>query len=250
MRDLFDRELFTVEVALHELLVGFDDGVEQLRVVLADLRLQLCGDLGRFALALALRARVRAHVQEVDDAGQLVLRTDRQMNRDAMLGELFLQRAEDAEEVRALAVEHVHKEHAREVAVGRALPVARCLHLDAHDPADNEEGTLDDADRGHRVTDEAGVARRVDQIDLAVMPLQMADRRGERHLSSLLVLVPVGDCGAGLDRAEPVRRAGLKEHRFDERRLSGTAVSDDGDVANLPRLVGHASSCSLAWFPG
>ena len=36
---------------------------------------------------------------------------------------------------------------------------------------------------------------------------------------------------------EPVRRARLEQHRLDERGLARPAVPDDGDVADLPRLV-------------
>ena len=64
-----------------------------------------------------------------------------------------------------------------------------------------------------------------------------AERRGERHPAPLLVLVPVGDRRAGLDGAEPVRRAGLEEHRLDERGLPRPAMADDGDVADLAGLL-------------
>ena len=42
-----------------------------------------------------------------------------------------------------------------------------------------------------------------------------------------------------LDRAEPVDRAGLEEHRLDERGLPRSAVAGDGDVADLSGLGGH-----------
>ena len=89
---------------------------------------------------------------------------------------------------------------------------------------------------------EAGVAGRVDQVELAALPVEVRERRGQRHLAAVLVLVPVGDRRAGLDRAEPVRRLGLEEQRLDERRLARPAVADDGDVADLPGLDGHRGS--------
>ena len=70
---------------------------------------------------------------------------------------------------------------------------------------------------------------------------------GERHLPPLLVLVPVGDGRARLDGAEAVDRARLEEHRLDERGLARPAVADDGDVADLPGLLGHSSLLSDAW---
>jgi hypothetical protein len=51
-------------------------------------------------------------VQQVDDAGHLVLGPDRQLDRDAAVRELRANGLEDAEEVRALAVEHVDEDDA------------------------------------------------------------------------------------------------------------------------------------------
>ena len=107
MCDLVVRELLPVEVALHQRLVRLDDRVEQLLAVLGDLALQLGGNLAGGAFPFALRARVRLHVQEVDDAGHFVLGADRQVHRNAAVGELVAQRLEGAKEFGPLAVEHV-----------------------------------------------------------------------------------------------------------------------------------------------
>ena len=239
LRNFLGPELLAVEVALHQTLVGLDDRVEELLAVLVHLRLHLRGDLARAAFALAAWIHVRLHVEEVDDALQLVLRADRDVHRDAFVGQLLPHRVEHAEEVCALAVEHVHEEDAREPGFFGTRPVTRCLHLDAHHGADAEERAFDDAQRCNRVALEAGVAGCVDQVDLASLPLEVTDGRRERHLAPLLVIVPVADRGARLDRAQPVRRLGLEEQRLDERGLSRPTVSDDGDVADLARLDCH-----------
>src|SRR5207244_9616298 len=82
-----------------------------------------------------------------------------------------------------------------------------------------------------------GVARRVDQVDLAALTLEMRERSGERHLPALLVLVPVADRRSRFDGAETVDRACLEEHRLEEGGLTRPAMSDDGDVADLPGLL-------------
>ena len=107
-------------------------------------------------------------------------------------------------------------------------------------PRDDDERALDDVERRDRVRLEAGVAGRVDQVDLASLPLEEGERGGQRHLALLLVLVPVGDRAAGLDGAEAVDLAGLEEHRLDQRGLARPAMADDGDVADLPRLLWHS----------
>jgi hypothetical protein len=201
----------------------------------------------RAALAVALRAHVGLHVQQVDDPAELVLAADRQVHCDAAVRELALELAERAREVGALAVEHVHEEDAREAELLGAAPHPAGLHLDAHDTAEHDQGALDDAQRRDRVALEAGVPGRVDQVHLEPVALEVAERRRERHLPALLVLVPVGHRRSGLDRSEPVRRLRLEEHRLDERGLSGSAVADDGDVANLLGLERHADSILLGF---
>ena len=190
-------------------------------------------DLDRRGLLRALGARVGLQVQEVDDAGQLVLDADRQADGDAACRELFLELPERAVEVGALTVEHVHEDDAREAARLRALPDPPRADLHAHDGAHDDERPVRHGQARDRVALEAGVAGRVDEVDLPLLPLGVRERGGQRHLAPLLVLVPVGDGVAGLDGAQPVRRAGLEEHRLHERRLSRPAMADDGDVADL-----------------
>src|SRR5581483_471951 len=83
------------------------------------------------------------------------------------------------------------------------------------------------------------VPGRVDEVDLAALPVEVEERAGERHRAPVLVLVPVGDRAALLDRAEPRRLSRLEEQRLHERGLPDPAVTDDGDVADLPGLEGR-----------
>jgi len=157
---------------------------------------------------------VGLHVDEVDDAGDVVLGADRDLRRDDVRAEGLLAGLQRAEEVGALAVEHVHEDHPREVELLGACPQAARGDLDAHDGVDDEDGRLADAHRAEGVGDEAGLARGVEQVDLALVPFEGAERRGDRHLAGLLVGLGVRDRRAVEDRAEPVRRTGLEEQRL------------------------------------
>ncbi len=96
---------------------------------------------------------------------------------------------------------------------------------------------------------EARIAGDVEQVDLAALPGGVREGERDRHPALLLVLVPVADRRARLDRAEPVHLSGLVEQGLDERGLAGTAVSDDGDVADLSGL-GQAMVSSSGWDSG
>ena len=216
VRDLLDAELLALEVLLHQRLVRLDDLVEQLLAVLLHELRHLVGDRAGLVLPAAVGARVGAHVQDVDDPGEIVLAADRQMHGDAALGELLLQLAEGAEEVGALAVEHVDEDDAREPELLGALPDAARADLDAHHAADEHERALDDAQRRPRLALEARIARDVDEVQLAVLPVGVRERERDRHPPPLLVVVPVRHRRAGVDRAEAVELARLVEHRLDE----------------------------------
>src|SRR5262245_64997853 len=93
------------------------------------------------------------------------------MDGDAARRELLAQAFERPEEVRALAVEHVHDNDSREVVLLCSGPGARRLHLDAHNGADDNECAFDDPQRGDHVALEAGIPRGVDQLHLPPLPL-------------------------------------------------------------------------------
>ncbi len=249
--DVVRIELLALEVALHQRLVDLHHLVEQLLAVLLRELDHRFGDRDGVGLLLPVGDRVRAHVEDVDDSGQLVLRADRDVHGDALRGELVLDLAQRAEEVGALTVEHVHDEHAREAQLLGELLHAGRPHLEPHHAGDDDQCSLDDAERAARLTLEGRVTGTVDEVDLPPLPLGVGERQRDRELALLLVLVRVRDGRAGLDRPEAVDLAGLEEERLDEGRLARPAVTDDSDVADLPGLgCSHLRAFLLVpWVP-
>jgi hypothetical protein len=112
-----------------------------------------------------------------------------------------------------------------------SLPEALGVDLDAHHRVDHDHGGVGDPKRGDGVGDEARLAGRVDQVDLATVVPERCDRGADRHLALLLVSLEVGHCGAVLDLPEPVDHPGLEQHRLVQRGLAAAAVADQRDVA-------------------
>jgi hypothetical protein len=188
--DLVVRDLVALQVALHQRLGVLRDLVHQLLAVLLGGVGELVRDrdLGAVALGVVL---VGLHVDEVDEAGELVLGADRDLRGDDVRPEGLLQRVERPEEVRPLTVEHVHVDEPGDVELLRAFPQAARGDLDAQDAVDHEDRGLGDAERSEGVGDETRLAGGVDQVDLRVAPLERCERRGDRHAAGLLVLVGV-----------------------------------------------------------
>ena len=193
----------------------------------------------RLALALALRARVRAHVQQVDDAGQLVLAADRDVDGDAARRRAAPGAASSARKKSARSRSSMFTKTTRASPSSSAQLPRRGPSRPRRPSRALTTTSAPSTTRSAAIASpwKPGSPGRVDQVDLAPLPLARHERRAERHLPRCCSsVVPVGDGGARLDRAEPVDLARLEEHRLDERRLARPAVADDGDVADLPGL--------------
>jgi hypothetical protein len=160
-----------LQVVLHQLVGVLGDLVHELVAVLLGLLAQVVGDLDLLGVVLGVAlVFVRLHVDEVDDATDLVLRADRDLGGHGVRAEGLLELVEAAEEVGSLAVEHVHEDEAGQPELRGALPEALGADLDAHHAVDDENRALAYPQGGHGVGQEAGLAGRVDQVDLAVLP--------------------------------------------------------------------------------
>ena len=238
-RDLVRVELLAFEVALHEPLVRLDDGVEELLAVLGrDVR-HLVRDRARLALLRALGARVRAHVQDVDDAGQLVLDADRDVHGDA------LRARAGSEAARAFGRSRRARGRAcsrRRRARGRApRRASRRATVPTSTPITPDTVTsIPSTTRAAVRSSPWKLGSPGTSIRLSFRSCQVACVSDIAIESCRLCSSSsaVRDRRAGLDRAEPVHRARLEEERLDERRLPRPAVADDGDVADLGGL-GH-----------
>ena len=91
--------------------------------------------------------------------GERGLLADRELQRRDARAEQLLQLVERALERRALAVELVDEDRARDAALLGELPRDLGLHLDAFDRGHDEQREVGGLERGGDVADEVGVAR-------------------------------------------------------------------------------------------
>ena len=135
----------------------------------------------------------RGVVQQLDDARQRGLFADRELQRRDAGAELLLELVERALERRALAVELVDEDRARDAALLGELPRDLGLHLDAFDRGHDEQREVGGLERGGDVADEVGVARRVEQVDLVAVELERRERERHRDAPALLLGIEVAD---------------------------------------------------------
>src|SRR5581483_7879671 len=223
------------ELPHHEVVVGDDDALDQRVVDRVLLDRHVVGDRALARTTGGVVVRDRDVLEAVDNAAELRLLADGELERCDTGAEAFLQLVERAVERRALTVELVDEDRARQTEVLRHAPRDLGLHLDALDGRDDEHREVDGAQRGRDVADEVRVPGRVDEVDLVAVDLERRERHRQRDVPALLLGVEVRDGVAVLDPPHPVDRSRAEEQRLGQRRLPRTAVADERHVADLGR---------------
>ena len=109
--------------------------------------------------------------------------------------------------------------------------------FDAGDGVDDHERGVGDAQRRARIAQEIRHPRRVDEVDLVLVPLDVGEAAGERVLPGDFLFVVIRDRRPVVHTAESVDRAGVEEQRGDQLRLAGAAMTDEGDISDVGSIV-------------
>ena len=240
-RGLADRRLQRVRGHLRFL----EQQLEQLVVVVGDLLQQVfaarrrrvgevLGDLDLFLfLAEIVLVDDRLHRDQVDDALEVSLRADRQLDRHRVCSQAVDHRLHALLEVGADAVHLVDVGDPRDVVLVGLAPDGLGLGLDAGDRVEQRDRAVEHAQRALHLDGEVDVAGGVDDVDPVALPLRGGGGRGDRDAPLLLLLHPVHHGGALVDLADLVGATGVVEDALGRRRLTGVDVRHDPDVAGV-----------------
>ena len=176
------------------------------------------------------------HLDQVDDADEVALRTDRELQDQRRRTEALADGLDAEVEGRARAVELVDEAHARDAVLVGLAPDGLGLRLNAGDTVEHGDRTVEHTQGTLDLDGEVDVAGRVDDVDLVVLP--PAGRRGrrDRDAALLLLLHPVHRGAAIVDFADLVVDAGVEQDALGRRRLAGIDVRHDADVADASQV--------------
>ncbi len=244
--DLLGGELLAAEVLLQQRVVGLCDGLEQLLAVLLDLVDHVCRDL--FDLVLGAHGHVAlgvagphesALVDEVDDADEVVLGSDGQLQHERLRLQTADDRVDGEVEVSTQLVHLVDEADAGDVVLVGLTPHGLRLGLHALLAVEDGDGTVEHAERALHLDREVDVPGGVDDVDLVALPEARHRSGGDRDAALLLLLHPVGGGSAVVRLADLVVDARVEQDALGRRRLAGIDVRHDADVADLLEVGEH-----------
>ncbi len=162
------------------------------------------GDLAFFPFSVAVeRIGIRLHAHQIHDALEVLLRADRQMNRNRRAPEERLHAFESAFETRALAVQLIDKDGPRQFEFFGERPDLLRLYFDAGHAIHDDQRRVGRHHRRLRVVEENIETRRIQQVDLLLLPLGGRDAGGNRDLALDLLIVEIRDGVAFIHAQQP-----------------------------------------------
>ena len=212
--DLVVAEGAGLEELLHQLLVVLGDHLDQRFAGGVDGGGHLAGNraFGELAALVGLEEKGLPR-NEVDDAAEVLLFADRQLNGNDGAIARFVQRRQRSLQAGAFAVQAVDDDEAWQGELLGRGPDFFGLHHHAADRIDDDQRGVRDVKRGGGVGEEIPHPGRVDQVDLVFVPLGVGEAGRERVLAGDFFFVVVGDGRAIVDLAEAIHHAGIGEHR-------------------------------------
>ena len=232
--EVVGRDGLLGQVLLHDDVVEVRDHVDQLVTGVLGLGRQVGGDVeGLPLLAHVARPDEGLLLEQVDDALELGLGPDGQLNDGRERVEAVADHGHGALEVGADAVHLVDEADARDVVLVGLAPDRLGLGLDAGHGVEDGHGAVEDAQGPLHLDGEVDVARGVDDVDPVVAPAAGGGGRGDRDAALLLLDHPVHGGGAFVHLTDLVVAAGVVEDALGRGGLARVDVGHDPDVAGL-----------------
>ena len=254
---LGNSQLFALEVLLHQLFAGFSNGLHELCAVLFGLFLQVCGDRldfvlgthGHVTLGVAAPGEC-THFEEVDDALEFALGTDRQLQNQRLGTQAVDDRVYGEVEVRTQLVHLVDEADTRHVVLIGLAPDGLGLRFNAFLAVENSDGAVEDAEGPLNLDSEVNVTRGVDDVDLVVVPVTRGSCGGNGDTPLLLLCHPVHRGRTVVGLTDLVIDTCVEQDALGCSRLAGIDVGHDADVADLVQVGKHVQchGFSLFWF--
>ena len=173
----------------------------------------------------------RLHVDQVDDALELVFLADGKLNRDGLGTEALADGIDGMLEIGTHLVNLVDETNSRDAVLIGLAPDFFRLRLHAVHRVKHRDRAVEHAQRTFDFRREIDVAGRINNIDANVAPGAGRGRGRNRNAALLLLLHPVHGGSAFVHLSDAVRLSGIKQDALRRSGLTGIDVGHDADVS-------------------
>ncbi len=237
-QDVVHGKRALLEELLHVRIVAFGHDFDQDFMRLLRLFGLICRDFRLFPLAVAIRRiEERLHPNQVDNALELALAADRQMDRYRRTPEKLLYARQRPLKIGAFPIQLINHHRARQLELRRKGPDLLGLHFDSRYSVHQYQGGIGGHQRSPRIVDEDVVAGSVQNVDLVLFPLGHGNGGRDRDFALDLLLVKICDRVALIDSEKAIGSSGGEKQRGSERGLAGIAVAHYTNVPDIFAFV-------------
>src|SRR5690606_28371943 len=247
--ELFVRRHRAFEVSFHGSFVDFHSQLDELFAVFFSLILEVLRNFtnGRSCADRAIPGQ-SLHFDQVDDAFELVFSADRQLNRKCYCAKTRTDHFYATVEIGTDLVHLVDEDHTRDVVLFSLTPHGFGLRLNASVGVEQCNCAVENAERTFNFNREVNVARRVDDVEAALLAILTLPERGrgsgrDGDTAFLLLLHPVHGRRTIVGFADLMVLTGIEQNALGHRRLTGVDVSHDTEIAVVFDFIfaGHNS---------
>ena len=225
--------LFAVEECGQNFVVEFDGGFNQLLAIF----LRLFDKVGRDIDGLELGTerfvvpKIGLHDHEIDHADEIAFFADRKLDRDRLCAETLHDVIEALVEVGPGLIHLVGENDARNLVLVALTPDGFGLRFNALVAVENDNGTVEHAQRTLDFNREVNVAGSIDDVQALLVPVSCRRSRRNGDATLLLLLHPIHRRGTFVHFADFVALAGIIKDALGGRGLAGVDMRHDTEVA-------------------
>ncbi len=237
--DLFDGQLTTFEILVHQLFVGLGRSLDHVRAIFFGQIHQLRRNLF-LAVGGALVVIVPVdglHLDQIDLTGEVLFGTNGQLNRNRGVTQALLDLTDDAQEVGTLTVHLVDVDDTRHAVLVGLTPYGFGLRLNAGGTAEHNDSTVENAQGALYFDGEVNVTGGIDDVYTIVvvltartLPKGRDSSGGDGDTTLLLLHHPVGGRRTVMHFTHLVAEAGVKQNPLRGGSLARVDVGTDTDV--------------------
>ena len=232
--DLVDGDFFVVKELLHQHIVLLCNVFHQALVIFLSLFLHIVRNLFHTdILAEVIVINIRLHLNQVDDALELVLSADRQLNRNSITLQSLVHHVNDAVEIGAHDIHLVDINHTRNLILISLSPYSFCLRLNAALCAQYGNRTIQYTQRTLNFYGEVNVSRSVDDVDSVACPVCSGCSRSDRDTTLLLLCHQVHRCSTLVGLTDFVVDTGVEQNTLCCGCFTGIDVRHDTDISGF-----------------